>query len=172
VLASPRRMQLSARSDGVQGAADTRLPALALRPAPALEPRCRRRRRPLRVEPRATAMLGTDLGTGRGGSSVGRTRLRQQKRPFAGLLCKPSDGLEPSTPSLPWRFRSVTRVHARSLATHFPLQIGPFAGRLIRRETSRVSFLMCPFCVRVMLPRLTTHASGAVRRHFDVSEPG
>ena len=23
--------------------------------------------------------------------------------PFAGLLCKPSDGLEPSTPSLPWR---------------------------------------------------------------------
>ena len=25
------------------------------------------------------------------------------KNPFAGLLCKPSDGLEPSTPSLPWR---------------------------------------------------------------------
>ncbi len=37
---------------------------------------------------------------------------------------KPSDGLEPSTPSLPWRFLGVTRVHARSLATRFLLQIG------------------------------------------------
>ena len=33
-----------------------------------------------------------------------RWRLgRQQKAPFAGLFLKPSDGLEPSTPSLPWR---------------------------------------------------------------------
>ena len=41
---------------------------------------------------------------------------------------KPSDGLAPSTPSLPWRFSGVTRVHARSLATHILLQIGPFEG--------------------------------------------
>src|SRR5207249_9645906 len=46
------------------------------------------------------------------------------------------DGLEPSTPFLPWRFRSVTRVHARSLATHILLQIAPFEGPEMRRETS------------------------------------
>jgi len=61
---------------------------------------------------------------------------------------KPSDGREPSTPSLPWRFRGVTRVHARSPATQFLLQIGSFDWEEMRRETSRVSFLMCPFCVR------------------------
>jgi hypothetical protein len=69
---------------------------------------------------------------------------------------KPSDGLEPSTPSLPWRFRGVTRVHARSLAAQFLLQI-ELSGRLrMRRETSRVSFLMCPFCVRGLLSNETT----------------
>jgi hypothetical protein len=67
---------------------------------------------------------------------------------FAGTLRKPSDGLEPSTPSLPLRFRGVTRVHARSLATPFLLQIGPILTPEMRRETSRVSFLMCPFGVR------------------------
>jgi hypothetical protein len=41
---------------------------------------------------------------------------------------KPSDGLEPSTPSLPWRFESVTRVHARPLASTFVLQIAPRGG--------------------------------------------
>jgi hypothetical protein len=35
---------------------------------------------------------------------------------------KPSDGLEPSTPSLPWKFRRGKRVHARSLAGTFVLQ--------------------------------------------------
>jgi hypothetical protein len=49
---------------------------------------------------------------------------------------------------LPWRFLGVTRVHARSLATQFFLQIGPNEASRMRRETSRVSFLMCPFCVR------------------------
>jgi hypothetical protein len=63
-------------------------------------------------------------------------------------MSEPSDGLEPSTPSLPWRFRGVTRVHARSLKTHLLLQIGPFSSGAMRREASRVSFLMCPFCVR------------------------
>jgi hypothetical protein len=52
----------------------------------------------------------------------------------------------------------VASVHARSLATQFLLQIGPFAGRLMRREASRVSFLMCPFCVRAVLRTLTTNA--------------
>jgi hypothetical protein len=55
-------------------------------------------------------------------------------------------------PSLPWRFGSVTRVHGRSLATHFLLQIELVPPAAMRRETSRVSFLMCPFCVRGLLP--------------------
>src|SRR5439155_22018818 len=67
---------------------------------------------------------------------------------FTGTFRKHSDGLEPSTPFLPWRFRSVTRVHARSLATHILLQIAPFEGPEMRRETPRVSVLVCPFYVR------------------------
>jgi hypothetical protein len=45
-------------------------------------------------------------------------------------------------------FGGVTRVHARSLATAFLLEIGPILTPEMRRETSRVSFRMCPFCVR------------------------
>ena len=54
-------------------------------------------------------------------------QVRQQKY----LICrqsKPSDGLEPSTPSLPWKFGSGTRVHARSFAVTFVLQIAPSLG--------------------------------------------
>ena len=64
------------------------------------------------------------------------------------------------SPSLPWRFRRVTRVHVRSRATHFLLQIGLFERSEMRRETSRVSFLMCPFCVRGLLSVLTTENVG------------
>ena len=56
---------------------------------------------------------------------------------FTGTLCKPSDGLEPSTPSLPWRFIGVTRVHMRSRATPFFLQIRLIWPLWICRETSR-----------------------------------
>jgi hypothetical protein len=89
--------------------------------------------------------------------------------PFAGLFFKPSDGLEPSTPSSPWRFPGVTRVHARSLATQFLLQIGMVLPPKMRRETSRVSFLMCPFCVR---PRFSNQATRvAIRwRHRPATE--
>jgi hypothetical protein len=79
---------------------------------------------------------------------------------FAGTLGKPSDGLEPSTPSLPWRFLGVTRVHARSLATHILLQIGLLLPLGMRSKASRVSFLMCPFCVRGSLSVLTTRTYG------------
>ena len=71
-------------------------------------------------------------------------------------------------PSLPWKFGSVTRVHARSSTTSSLLQIRPFAGRPPRRETSRVSFLMCPFCVRVLVSTLTTTVSA---RHTAPEEP-
>jgi hypothetical protein len=46
---------------------------------------------------------------------------------------------------LTMRFLGGTRVHARSLASQFLLQIGLMLTVEIRRETSRVSFLMCPF---------------------------
>jgi hypothetical protein len=73
-------------------------------------------------------------------------------------FAEPSDGLEPSTPSLPWRFRDGTRVHARSLPTQFLLQIGRLGRRAMRCETSCVSFLMCPFCVHALLLARTTEA--------------
>jgi hypothetical protein len=38
--------------------------------------------------------------------------------------------------------------HARSLAAQFFLQIGLLQAVEMRREASRVSFRMCPFCVR------------------------
>ena len=80
----------------------------------------------------------------------------KEKAPICGAFAEPSDGLEPSTPSLPWRFGSVTRVHARSLATPFLLQIGLLEAVQMRRETSRMSFLMCPFCVRDSMSIRTT----------------
>jgi hypothetical protein len=50
-------------------------------------------------------------------------------------------------------FRGVTRGHARSLAACFLLQMGIIRRRGVRREMSRVSVLMCPFCVRDPLTR-------------------
>jgi hypothetical protein len=41
---------------------------------------------------------------------------------------------------------------ARSFATLFLLQIGAIQRGRMRREASRVSFLMCSFCVRVLMP--------------------
>ena len=72
------------------------------------------------------------------------------------FMSKPSDGLEPSTPSLPWKFWCAKRVHARSPATHFRLQIQVVAIVEMRRERSGVSFLTCPFCVRALMPREAT----------------
>ena len=94
---------------------------------------------------------GQVLGTDRWGVQRRSHALRSRKRPFTGLFVEPSDGLEPETPSLPLRFRGVMRVHARSSATQFLLQIEPFWCCHMRREASRVSFLMCPFSVRASL---------------------
>jgi hypothetical protein len=78
-----------------------------------------------------------------------------------GFYVKPSDGLEPSTPSLPWRFRGVTRVHGRSCVTRLLLQIGARRASKMRREASRVSFLMCPFCVHALVSSRTTRLKSA-----------
>ncbi|MGH3084398.1 MAG: hypothetical protein ACRDNP_10145, partial [Gaiellaceae bacterium] len=63
-----------------------------------------------------------------------------------------------------------SRVHARSFATRFLLQSGSFEREDMRRETSRVSFLMCPFCVRALLTIRTTISAPAlmqVRERLD-----
>jgi hypothetical protein len=57
----------------------------------------------------------------------------------------------------------VMRVHARSLATPFLLQIGLVLALAMRREASRVSFLMCPFCVRCWMFIRTTRRRPRVR---------
>jgi hypothetical protein len=64
--------------------------------------------------------------------------------PFAGLLSKPSDGLEPSTHSLPWRFWGDTGGHGRALTTTFHLQI--VASRCVWRARMypRVHRLLYP----------------------------
>jgi hypothetical protein len=71
------------------------------------------------------------------------------KYQFAGTLFKPSDGLEPSTPSLPWRFWGGTGGHGRALAITFLLQI----GRLnVCRSCPHVPRLMYPSRTRGSLP--------------------
>jgi pimeloyl-ACP methyl ester carboxylesterase len=63
-----------------------------------------------------------------------RRQADKQKELISSNIGKPSSGLEPETPSLPWRFRGVTRVHARSRATQFALQIG-LVGTKITQPT-------------------------------------
>jgi hypothetical protein len=79
---------------------------------------------------------------------------KSEKAPLSGAFEEPSSGLEPETPLL--THRGVTRVHARSLATQFLLQTDWIGTAEMRRETSRVSFLMCPFCVQALLLNETT----------------
>ncbi len=53
-------------------------------------------------------------------------KIGNKKQPICGQFCyskEPSDGLEPSTPSLPWRFRGGNRGHDRASAATFFLQI-------------------------------------------------
>jgi hypothetical protein len=49
---------------------------------------------------------------------------------FCSVFVKPSDGLEPSTPSLPWRFRGGTGGHRRALAITFLAANRAFAACL------------------------------------------
>src|SRR3954453_10489293 len=95
--------------------------------------------------PQAIRADATALLPGRCSSLSGQAAEVADLQVFQALL-----RIEPSTRSLPWRFRGVTRVPARSSATQFLL--GLLQAVELRRETSCVSFLMCPFCVRALLP--------------------
>ncbi len=59
--------------------------------------------------------------------------LEDRNPAFAGLLREPSDGLEPSTPSLPFRFWGGERGHARA----FPATKVPQTGGIRRRDVTR-----------------------------------
>ena len=65
--------------------------------------------------------------------SLGGAETGSRNQPVPGSFSKPSDGLEPSTPSLPWKFRGGNGVHARSLVTTFVLESGP----LMRASSAR-----------------------------------
>jgi len=68
--------------------------------------------------------LGRRARTGRGSNAIGTSRGRPAMDPLANrtprlvarvspaIEIKPSDGLEPSTRSLPWKFKGLTSAHA------------------------------------------------------------
>jgi hypothetical protein len=62
------------------------------------------------------------------------------------------------------RFPGVLRVHARSLAAQFLLQIGANETSRMRRAAPPVSLLMCPFCVRTAVPNKATCIRSQVGR--------
>jgi hypothetical protein len=73
-----------------------------------------------------------------------RLQFRHKKAPFAGAFVKPSDGLEPSTPSLPWKFGGGTGVHDRVFTGTFVLQVWPSECVGDVRACPRVLNLMYP----------------------------
>jgi hypothetical protein len=79
---------------------------------------------------------------------------------FAGTLWKPSDVLEPSTPSLPWRFRGGTGGHGRAFAITFSLQIGPVERVSGARACPRAPSLMYPSRTRAPLSVCKTSSGG------------
>ena len=68
-----------------------------------------------------------------------------------GFCLKPSDGLEPSTPSLPWRFTGGTGGHGRALAITFFLQGGSLRCLSDARTCPRVLKLTYPSRTRAAL---------------------
>jgi len=87
--------------------------------------------------------------------SAGRPEYK--KIPFCGAFAEPSDGLEPSTPSLPWRSPGGTGVHGRTLEITFFLQIA--SSRCISRARAcpRVPALVYPSRTRGLLSVFKTH---------------
>jgi hypothetical protein len=69
---------------------------------------------------------------------------------FAGIL-EPSDGLEPSTPSLPWRFWGGKAGHGRALASTMCLQSEGFVDVGRDRACPRVLSLVYPSRTRGLL---------------------
>jgi hypothetical protein len=115
---------------------------------------------------------GQVLGTGRGSVQNLAYRSMATKKAICWPFPKPSDGLEPSTPSLLWKAQWVTGVHARAPAAPSPLQITPFRTAATCRQASRVLFLMCPFCVCVVSLNQTTSARSPAAQPYPVETRG
>jgi hypothetical protein len=90
---------------------------------------------------------------------------------FAGTSWRiePSDGLEPSTPSLPLRFRGGTGGHRRALAITFLLQIVPSRRVSRARACPLVRGLMYPSRTRGVLSVLETDDAAGCRARRRVS---
>jgi hypothetical protein len=82
---------------------------------------------------------------------------------------KPSSGLEPETPSLPWRFRGGTGGHRRALAITFLLQIVPSRRVSRARACPLVRGLMYPSRTRGVLSVLETDDAAGCRARSRVS---
>jgi hypothetical protein len=82
------------------------------------------------------------------------------KRPICRAFSKPSCGLEPQTPSLPWRFPGGTGGHGRPLAITFLLQIAPSRRVWRARACPRVTRLMYPSRTRGSLSVCKTSNRG------------
>jgi hypothetical protein len=97
-----------------------------------------------------------------------QTEAREEVR-ICGTFAKPSDGLEPSTPSLPWRFRGGTGGHRRALAITFLLQIVPSRRVSRARACPLVRGLMYPSRTRGVLSVLETDDAAGCRARRRVS---
>jgi len=107
-----------------------------------------------RLETRIVAAFGGRFVDGEGPINLPD---RKSNQPDAADFAEPSDGLEPSTPSLPWSFRRGTSGHGKALATTFSLQIRP-SGRVCRaRACPDGPDLMYPSGTRGSLTFLTTN---------------
>jgi hypothetical protein len=87
-------------------------------------------------------------------------RSDDKKCLFAGISSKPSDGLEPSTPSLPWRFGGGTGGHGRASAITFFLQMD--ASRYVAR------IRVCPRVPELMYPSRTRGLLSVFRTVYDL----
>src|SRR5258705_12898836 len=110
----------------------------------------RKRHRRLRTHPK-TNVWQVDLNT---------------RAPTCGAFAEPSDGLEPSTPSLPWRFRDVTYVHGRARSAIFSLQIEHSPACRIARPYPRLPSLVYPSRTRAMLSVLATEDARQARANL------
>ena len=76
------------------------------------------------------------------------------------LVAHGKEGVDGSSPSE----GLIKGLQIGPLAAQFRLEIRPFCATRMRREASRVSFLMCPFCVRVSVSNATTRSTGTPPR--------
>jgi hypothetical protein len=91
------------------------------------------------------------------------------KKAICWPFLKPSDGLGPSIPSLPWRSCGGNGVHARSLAIAFVLQIGRLACVASARVCHRAFFWCCtrlvPVCRWLFSKQTTVYQGEHARGH-------